>query len=75
MWGWEEFGSRNGSVMSEFVIYRDNAGEYRWHLLGSNNRKIADSGEGFQHQSDCLEAIKLLKKVTPKADVKEPALR
>jgi len=61
--------------MSAFVIYRDNAGEYRWHLLASNNRKIADSGEGYQTEIDCIEAINLVKKVTPKADVKEPALR
>ena len=61
--------------MSAFVVYRDNAGEYRWHLLASNNRKIADSGVGYPNESDCIEAINLVKKVTPKAEVKETALR
>jgi uncharacterized protein YegP (UPF0339 family) len=61
--------------MSAFVVYCDHAGEYRWHLLASNNRKIAHSGEGYQNETDCIEAINLVKKVTPKAEVKEPALR
>jgi uncharacterized protein YegP (UPF0339 family) len=62
-------------VMTAFVIYRDNAGEYRWHLLASNNRKLADSGEGYTTETDCIESINLVRKIVPKAEVKEPALR
>ena len=61
--------------MSAFVVYRDHAGEYRWHLLASNNRKIANSGQGFETESDCLESINLVKRVVPQAEVKEPVLR
>jgi uncharacterized protein len=43
-----------------FVIYIDNAGEYRWRLFSSNQRIIADSGEGYVQKSDCLHGIRLV---------------
>ena len=30
-----------------FTIYRDAANAWRWTLYADNNRKIADSGEGY----------------------------
>ncbi len=44
----------------KFYVYKDTAGYWRWHLVAANNRKIADSGEGYYNQSDCLAAIGLV---------------
>ncbi|WP_082938582.1 DUF1508 domain-containing protein [Mitsuaria sp. 7] len=44
-----------------FHVYRDNLSQWRWYLLAGNNRKIADSGEGYNNKADCLSAINLVK--------------
>jgi uncharacterized protein YegP (UPF0339 family) len=44
-----------------YWMYEDNAGEWRWFLLAANNRKIADSGEGYKNKQDCYAAILLVK--------------
>lgn len=41
-------------------LYRDKAGEWRWKLKAANGRIIADSGEGYLHQSDALDALALV---------------
>lgn len=43
-----------------YYIYKDRTGEWRWFLMTSNARKIADSGEGYKNRSDCLAAIRLV---------------
>lgn len=45
----------------KFYIYKDNQGYWRWYLNAANNRKIADSGEGYNNKQDCLSAIDLVK--------------
>lgn len=45
----------------EYHIYRDSLNQWRWYLLASNNRKIANSGEGYLNKVDCLSAINLVK--------------
>lgn len=44
-----------------FSIYKDVAGYFRWTLYAANNRKIADSGEGYYNKSDALNGINLVK--------------
>ena len=44
-----------------YYIYRDVQNLWRWHLLAGNNRKIANSGEGYYNRADCLSAISLVK--------------
>ena len=44
-----------------YWVFKDAAGEWRWHLRASNNRIIADSGEGYHHRQDCLHAVELVK--------------
>lgn len=44
-----------------FVIYRDNARQFRWTLFAANNKRIADSGEGYQNKADCQAGIDLVK--------------
>jgi uncharacterized protein YegP (UPF0339 family) len=55
--------------MLTFVIYVDQANQYRWRLFAGNNRIIGDSGEGYHHQADCESAIDLIKKNAPTAQV------
>ena len=43
-----------------FHVYIDAAGEFRWYLQAANNRKIADSGEGYLNKQDCVYAISLV---------------
>ena len=44
-----------------YYMYQDNQGYWRWYLQAGNNRKIADSGEGYHNQQDCLAGINLVK--------------
>lgn len=44
-----------------FRVFKDDAGEWRWHLRAANNRIVADSGEGYQNRADCLHGIHLVK--------------
>ncbi|MDT3668993.1 MAG: DUF1508 domain-containing protein [Aromatoleum sp.] len=44
-----------------YHIYKDSVGHWRWYLSAGNNRKIANSGEGYFNKSDCLAAINLVK--------------
>lgn len=39
----------------------DARGEWRWHLKGADDRIIAISSEGYRDESDCEDAIVLVK--------------
>ena len=58
-----------------FVIFRDNASEWRWHLLAENNRKIADSGEGYSTEQACRDGIALVKRIAPTAQIQVKVAR
>ena len=58
--------------MSTFVVYIDNAGEFRWYLMAENSEKIADSAEGYRSRQDCENGIRLVKRMAPKAKVEAP---
>ncbi len=45
----------------QYVTFIDYAGQWRWQLQASNKRIIANSGEGYFKESDCLAAINLVK--------------
>ncbi len=44
-----------------YYIYKDTAGQWRWYLKAANDKKIANSGEGYHNKSDCESAIALVK--------------
>jgi len=44
-----------------YYVYTDQVGQWRWYLKAANNKKIANSGEGYWNKQDCLDAIKLVK--------------
>jgi len=41
----------DGPLVDRVRIYRDAAGEWRWSAFAGNNEKVADSGEGYEHQT------------------------
>ena len=43
-----------------YHLYQDSQRHWRWRLQASNNRIIADSGEGYLHKQDCLSAVRLV---------------
>jgi uncharacterized protein YegP (UPF0339 family) len=49
------------SLNMAYYVYKDVNGQWRWYLQAANNRKIANSGEGYYNKQDCLDAIKLVK--------------
>lgn len=42
---------------AKIKIYRDGAGEFRWRLVASNGRIIADSAEGYTDKAHCEQAV------------------
>jgi len=44
-----------------FFVYLDVNRQWRWRLVAANNRIIANSGEGYYNQVDCLAALRLVK--------------
>ena len=54
-----------------FKMYVDNKREWRWRLKADNHQIIADSGEGYHNQRDCLHGIRLVQQ-SMTASVYEP---
>lgn len=44
-----------------YYMYRDAQGYWRWNLVATNGRKVADSGEGYHNKQDCRYAIDIVK--------------
>lgn len=40
-----------------FEFYLDQTGEWRWTLIGADNRELANSGEGYRNPMACLRAV------------------
>lgn len=47
-----------------FRVYKDAGGYYRWTLWASNNKRVADSGEGYSNKSDCVSGIRIVTGLT-----------
>jgi uncharacterized protein YegP (UPF0339 family) len=50
--------SEKGEMRIE--IYEDTQGEWRWSLLASNGRILADGAEGYETESSVKRAVKSL---------------
>lgn len=51
--------------MVKFKVYKDKKNEYRWRLIASNGKIIADCAEGYKRLSACNSNIlKLISKLT-----------
>jgi uncharacterized protein YegP (UPF0339 family) len=40
-----------------YLIYIDQAGEYRWRYQAENGQILADSGEGYVTKRDCRHGL------------------
>ncbi len=40
-----------------YYLYKDSRGEWRWRLEAANGNTLADSGEGYKNQTDCVNCI------------------
>ena len=54
--------SRTPSEPSHYELYKDARGHWRWRLIASNGRTVADSGEGYHNKNDCLSGLNLVKR-------------
>ena len=56
----------NDGKPKQFILYKDERGEWRWRLRAQgNNKSIAVSGEGYQNRNDALHAVRLVANVAP----------
>jgi len=53
---------------ARFEVYEDNAGEYRWRLVSTNDEIVADGGEGFSDRSNANDSVERFQKYAPAAD-------
>lgn len=53
----------------QFVIYKDDSGEFRWRLFSQNSKIIADSGEGYKNKADCVHGVNLVSSIANGAAV------
>lgn len=44
-----------------YIVYKDRTGYWRWRYVADNGRIIADSGEGYVNEADCLHGIAIMK--------------
>lgn len=54
----------------KFEVYKDKAGEYRFHLKATNGQVIA-TGEGYKAKASCLNGIESVKKNAVDAPVEK----
>jgi uncharacterized protein len=59
--------------MSQFQIYRDARGEYRWRLITDGGTVIATGGEGYLGRGGAGIAIQAVKEVAASAPILEKA--
>jgi uncharacterized protein YegP (UPF0339 family) len=60
----------------KFVMFKDEIGEWRWHLVGRNGRIIAAAGEGFKRKGACKKSVEKVREGALMAtivDESEPA--
>jgi uncharacterized protein YegP (UPF0339 family) len=58
--------------MLRFEVYKDRADYWRWKLIASNGKIIADSGEGYATEYNAVRAAARTKELAPQAPVKRP---
>lgn len=44
-----------------YQVFKDQTGQWRWHLRAANNKIVAASGESYWNKSDCLAGVALVK--------------
>jgi len=49
-----------GESKLTIVPFKDNAGEWRWHMKAENGNIVCTGGEGYKNKSDMLDMIRRL---------------
>lgn len=52
-----------------FELYQDTIGEWRWRLVASNGKIIADSGGGYASKQGAKRGIKSVRNNAPTAEI------
>jgi uncharacterized protein YegP (UPF0339 family) len=65
--------SRIRDSQSQFELYEDNAGEYRWRLRHRNTNVIATSGEGYSARATATRWPTAVRAMAPVAAPKRPS--
>lgn len=56
----------------KFEVFRDAGRQFRWRLVSSNGKVVADCGEGYRHRMDALRIVEAIKRgATADAPVNE----
>lgn len=56
-----------------YQIYRDQAGDYRWRLLGPGGELLAHGADGYGRKAEVVEAIDLIRSADARRSVVEEA--
>jgi uncharacterized protein YegP (UPF0339 family) len=43
-------------MADRIVVYRDEAGDWRWHRIAPNEERVSTSGEGFDSRRNAIKA-------------------
>lgn len=54
-------------MAARIEFYRDKKKEWRWRAWSENNKKVADSGEGYENREDCVDGAKVAMRVLTSA--------
>ncbi|WP_458188625.1 YegP family protein [Haladaptatus sp. NG-WS-4] len=52
-----------------FELFVDNAGEWQWRLVATNEEIIADCGEGYSSKQGAERGIRSVKRAVPSATI------
>jgi uncharacterized protein YegP (UPF0339 family) len=47
-------------MASQFQVYQDKAGEYRWRLIADNHETIAQSSEGYTNKAGAIRGAEII---------------
>ncbi len=59
------------TATGKFEVYQDKAGQYRWRLIATNGKTVADCGEGYTERRNCLHGLEVVKALAAGAEVVE----
>ena len=55
----------------KFEVYQDAKGEFRWRMVATNGKIVADCGEGYTEKRNCLHGLEVVKALAAGAEVVE----
>lgn len=61
--------------VSQYTLYQDTAGEWRWRLVATNGQIIAVSSEAYHNYADCVHSAQLAVSTNTNTPVEDLTLR